>query len=315
VATPAGMVELDRAVSSIAVGSRHRHDLGDLEELVDSIRQLGLLQPITISPDGTLICGARRLAAVKQLGWRQVHVWVRAGVSDRLHQLLAEQHENTLRKPYTPREAAALYRELKALIAEDTARRQHATRFGTTEASSGAAESAAPGALTARAQAARLVTGRNSYNRLEQVSHLERLAADPDTPDHLRTNVGRALTAIDVDGKVNGHYQRAISAAGQNTPAGKAPPGAASSWQDEPAERNAGQDGLSLRARGPTRTCGVRAFVLTCQELSDWPARYDPIEVGPALTTVQWVAFQAAVAATVAFADAARAARALRSAS
>ena len=55
-----GHIELARAVASIHVGHRFRSDLGDLDALVASIRLMGLLQPITISPDGTLICGVRR---------------------------------------------------------------------------------------------------------------------------------------------------------------------------------------------------------------------------------------------------------------
>ena len=56
-------VQLDRAIDSIRVGYRFRGDLGNLDELCTSIRTVGLLQPITITPDGTLVCGARRLAA------------------------------------------------------------------------------------------------------------------------------------------------------------------------------------------------------------------------------------------------------------
>lgn len=124
-----GVIELERSVASIRVGNRHRTDLGDIDALAASIRRDGLLQPITVTPDGVLVCGARRLAAIKQLGWKTVNVWVRSGLSDRLGQLLAEQDDNVLHKPLTPLEAAALYRELKALLAEDAARRQEATRF------------------------------------------------------------------------------------------------------------------------------------------------------------------------------------------
>ena len=67
--------------------------------------------------------GARRLAAIKKLGWRTVKVWVRAGITDRLGQLLAEQDDNQLHKPLTQTEQAALYQELKALMAEDAASR------------------------------------------------------------------------------------------------------------------------------------------------------------------------------------------------
>ena len=79
-----GHIELDRAIDSIRVGARHRTDLGDIDALAASIERQGLLQPITVTPDGDLVCGARRLAALRQLGHRQVSVWVRSGISDGL---------------------------------------------------------------------------------------------------------------------------------------------------------------------------------------------------------------------------------------
>ncbi|PXA75707.1 ParB/RepB/Spo0J family partition protein [Auritidibacter ignavus] len=128
---PAGYIELERAVESLHVGRRHRTELGDIDELAVSITRDGLLQPITITPDGVLVCGARRLAAIKKLGWRKVNVWVRSGISDRLGHLLAEQNDNVLHKPLTQTEAATLYRELRALAAEDADRRKAATQFTT----------------------------------------------------------------------------------------------------------------------------------------------------------------------------------------
>ena len=56
-----GHIELDRTVDSLHVGRRHRADLGDIDALAASIERDGLLQPLTVSPDGVLICGARRL--------------------------------------------------------------------------------------------------------------------------------------------------------------------------------------------------------------------------------------------------------------
>lgn len=221
--TRAGGVELDRAVESIRVGCRFRHDLGDLDELCASIEALGLLQPITITPDGTLVCGARRLVAVKQLGWKCVKVWVSSTVSSRLHEVLAEQHENTLRKPFTPSEAAALYAELKRLYAADAARRQHATRFGAREShaatvADGGADSAPPqipasadgtqppAAGKARRRAAWAITGKDSSWSLEHVAEVQRLADDPNTPEPLRQIAQRELAGMDADGTINGHY-------------------------------------------------------------------------------------------------------------
>src|SRR5690606_12739414 len=113
-------------------GRRHREELGDLEDLVESISKQGLLQPITITPDGVLVCGRRRLEAVKRLGWRTLKVWVRAGISDQLSRLLAERDENKLRKDLTPEEQSRLFDELDALMKEDGKRRQQASRFGAT---------------------------------------------------------------------------------------------------------------------------------------------------------------------------------------
>src|SRR5690625_6939359 len=91
-----------RTVDSIHVGNRHRKDLGDIDALATSIQRDGLLQPVTITPDGVLVCGARRLAAIKQLGWRTVNVWVRSGITNRLGALLAVPDANLLHAPLTP---------------------------------------------------------------------------------------------------------------------------------------------------------------------------------------------------------------------
>lgn len=53
-----------------------RKNLGDLTELTDSIRTFGVLQNLTVVPDGTngytCICGHRRLAAAKEAGLKTV---------------------------------------------------------------------------------------------------------------------------------------------------------------------------------------------------------------------------------------------------
>ncbi len=212
--TPAGRIELERTVDSITVGRRHRTDLGDLDALAASIERDGLLQPPTITPDGTLVCGARRLAAIKQLGHRRVSVWVRSGISDRLGHLLAEQDDNQLHKALSPIEAAGLYREIKELMAEDAARRKAATQFqdGHEPGEHGPADSAgppAPGQLgDARAQAARMVTGSSSYTRLEQIGFLQHLTNDPATPEALRAQARDGLAQIEAGAPVNPIFQR-----------------------------------------------------------------------------------------------------------
>lgn len=62
-----GHIELERTIASITIGIRHRKDPGDIAALARSIEEVGLLQPITITPDGVLVCGWRRLEAVRRL--------------------------------------------------------------------------------------------------------------------------------------------------------------------------------------------------------------------------------------------------------
>jgi ParB family chromosome partitioning protein len=107
----------------IEVGPRHRQDLGDIDALAASIRELGLLQPIVVTPQGQLVAGARRLAAVSMLGWAMVQVRVVTGLDDRLQLLQAEQDENTCREPFKTTEVVSLVREIKAEIAAEAKKR------------------------------------------------------------------------------------------------------------------------------------------------------------------------------------------------
>ena len=60
-------------ISSIKIGQRHRHDLGDLAGLAASIEELGLLQPIGITGDNELVFGERRMRACRDvLGWEEI---------------------------------------------------------------------------------------------------------------------------------------------------------------------------------------------------------------------------------------------------
>lgn len=208
-----GHIELERSIDSIRIGLRHRADLGDIDALAASIERQGLLQPITVTPDGVLVCGARRLAALRQLGVRKLNVWVRAGISDRLTEVLAEQDDNTLHKPLSPTESATLYRELKQLLGEEAARRQEASRFhvnGENPRSDGRADSAPPsgGVGRSREQAARLVTGHGSYSRLEQIGDLQRIAGDESTDASVRALAVAELDGIDRGGAVSSAHQR-----------------------------------------------------------------------------------------------------------
>jgi ParB family chromosome partitioning protein len=200
------------AVDSITVGSRHRKDLGDLQPLMDSIAQHGLIQLITVTPEGVLISGARRLEAVKRLGWKTVNVWIRTGLSDRLTALMAERDENLSHKEYTKVELAGLYEELKTVIAEDAARRQEATRFGAASADDGGADGAAKlaapweGRYDSRRQAADMIGSGASRMTMEKVLAIKQIATDPTRPEDLRSLAGQAITEIDAGAPVDPHF-------------------------------------------------------------------------------------------------------------
>lgn len=68
----------------------------DVKDLADSITQVGLLNPITITPDHTLIAGNHRLEAAKLLGWTEIECTV-CDISG-LRAELAEIDENFVRK-------------------------------------------------------------------------------------------------------------------------------------------------------------------------------------------------------------------------
>lgn len=344
-----GHIELERSIDSIRIGARHRTDLGDIEALAASIERQGLLQPITVTPDGILVCGARRLAALRQLGVRKLNVWVRSGISDRLTQLLAEQDDNALHKPFSPTEAASLYREVKVLLAEDARRRQEASRFGSEQgdrSSDGAATVAAPVTLLdgyARAQAALLVTGRRSYTTLDRIGDVQRIAGDENLQPILREQAQLELGVIDNGGSVTSAHRRmntqlAVAeleslAADAAQPAGIRQASSMAATQVHAAERTASVAELEQlarealarvkaetkaknkrpihppSARSDSTRLPTRAFVFLWNDMHDWWLRYDCVEIASELTDEQWEMFEATLASTAAFAEELRALR------
>lgn len=103
-------------ISRIVVARRIRRDHGNVSALADSIREIGLLHPPVVLPDGTLVAGARRLEAVKHLGWREVPVTIARTLDDALAKLTAERDENTQRKALTPEEAVRLADKIEPMI-------------------------------------------------------------------------------------------------------------------------------------------------------------------------------------------------------
>ena len=98
-------------INDIKIGDRRRKDLGDVQALAESIKRVGLLHPIVVSPDGWLIAGERRIEAFKLLGREHIPATVAQDLTEVIAQQQAEIDENTCRKDFTPSEAVAKGRE------------------------------------------------------------------------------------------------------------------------------------------------------------------------------------------------------------
>ena len=96
-------------IDDITIGNRFRKDMGDIQSLADSIKELGLLQPIGIDMDHQLIWGKRRLQACKLLGWAQISA--RIVPMDQI--VLGEYAENEIRKDFTVSERVAIAKKFK----------------------------------------------------------------------------------------------------------------------------------------------------------------------------------------------------------
>lgn len=105
---------MKKPIDQIKVGERDRSDLGDIQQLADSISANGLLHPVVINHSDELVAGGRRLAAVRSLGWDEVPVTV-VDLATAAEVLRGEADENTCRKPLTPYEASRA-RERRAKV-------------------------------------------------------------------------------------------------------------------------------------------------------------------------------------------------------
>ncbi|MET8520830.1 ParB N-terminal domain-containing protein [Nocardioides sp. NPDC004968] len=314
----------ERTLDAITVGVRHRKDLGDVDELAHSINEIGMLQPITITPDGVLVCGHRRLEAVRRLGWRTVKVWIRSGISNRLTELLAQQDENSLHKPLSPTEQADLYTELKALYAEEAQRRQEASRFGADDVDSRASSAGVngsgdspeplPNSRESRYQAAKMVTGSGSYQRLDHIKFLQAVAADSFQPPTVRELATAELAAVESGSPVEPAYrkvQAAIELAAHPSAEDDNLDRLATEAMERVKQTKARRgtktppEPSSSRDRPDTspRYRTLRSFLLTWAELEGWTAHYNLNELARELTDDECARFDRVISESVAFRD------------
>ncbi|MFH1560073.1 MAG: DNA methyltransferase [Chloroflexota bacterium] len=176
----------------IRIGNRLRRDLGDIEPLARSIAEIGLLQPVVVSEDGTLIAGHRRLMAWRMLGRPEEEIPVTVVPLKEI--AMGEFAENTIRKDFNPSEAWSIYQAIKPL--EEAAAKD---RQGTRTDLQPRAAFAPSDVGKSRSKAAAL-TG-YSYTTLERAGEIVQAA---DANEKYRPFVEE----MDGTGRVNTAYRR-----------------------------------------------------------------------------------------------------------
>lgn len=132
-----------KQISEIVVNNRMRRSTPEkVEKLAQSIKNVGLIQPICINSDNVLVAGLHRLEACKTLGYTEIECNL-VDFNSTDAQSLAEIDENFVRNELTALERAELYVERDKLYykiqtegkhgkAPDESKHQGATIFGDT---------------------------------------------------------------------------------------------------------------------------------------------------------------------------------------
>ena len=101
-------------INDIQIKKRIRKDIGNINELAESMKLHGLMNPIVINKENELIAGYRRLASAKKLGWNKIEVTV-VDAPGKINKLEMEIEENLYRKDFTTDEIVDAYSKLEKL--------------------------------------------------------------------------------------------------------------------------------------------------------------------------------------------------------
>lgn len=94
-------------IDAIRIGERVRRDAREITALVESLRDVGQIQPVAVDEAMNLLDGFRRIKAAECLDWTEVEVHVVRDLDDYLR-LRAQRDANVCRLAFTPSEAVAL---------------------------------------------------------------------------------------------------------------------------------------------------------------------------------------------------------------
>jgi site-specific DNA-methyltransferase (adenine-specific) len=182
-------------IASIRLGNRTRKDVGDLESLAESIAEIGILQPVVVTPDGRLIAGFRRIQACKKLGWKTIPV--RVVDLDRVVE--GEFAENVFRKDFTLSEIAAIAKRLRPIVEK----RAHQRRIIPLKQGKSVP-------VVQNLDLGEKGKSRNILARYVGVSSttLEKIEAVVAAAEENPKKFGHLKDGMDATGKVNRHYQQ-----------------------------------------------------------------------------------------------------------
>jgi ParB family chromosome partitioning protein len=90
-------------LNDIKIGNRIRREIGNIEDLKDSMSRHGLLQPIVIDGEYNLIAGFRRYKAARLLGWDSIEARM-VDTGSKKDRISMEMEENTVRRDLTSEE-------------------------------------------------------------------------------------------------------------------------------------------------------------------------------------------------------------------
>lgn len=101
-------------IADIKINKRARDEIFEIDELAESIKRFGLLSPIIVDTDYTLIAGQRRLEAVKRLGLETIEANV-IEIPDGASAFEIEIEENIQRQQFSGEELLRAFKKLNKI--------------------------------------------------------------------------------------------------------------------------------------------------------------------------------------------------------
>lgn len=268
------------SIEEIKVGERARTDLGDLTDLIKSIEDVGLIQPVVITADRELIAGGRRLAACRKLGMIRIPVSVAEHITDAVGLLTAERDENTCRKDMTVSEKLAIGARIEELRRPEAQERikatqakpgqqaaRHSELLGSSR-SGGAQDGAAKrnrNNETASLAAEAVGMSRTAYSYAKRI---KKQAEDPGRPASVREAAREALAELDATGKVTPVYEAFMAKTEAAPPERQCDPEPAAVKAAAPPLRNANGRRYPQRSQRKAITEGMAALSGLCAGLA-----------------------------------------------